>query len=63
MLPAGLAFVSVSDKAWKLIDANTQQKSFYFDLKKYRDNLKNNDTPFTPANTLITQAQFENAAC
>jgi aspartate aminotransferase-like enzyme len=53
MLPAGLAFVSVSDKAWKLIDANTQQKSFYFDLKKYRDNLKNNDTPFTPANTLI----------
>jgi aspartate aminotransferase-like enzyme len=53
MLPPGLAFVSVSDKAWKLIDANTQQKSFYFDLKKYRDNLKNNDTPFTPANTLI----------
>jgi aspartate aminotransferase-like enzyme len=53
MLPAGLAFVSVSDKAWKLIDANTQQKSFYFDLKKYRDNLKNNDTPFTPANTLV----------
>ena len=53
MLPAGLAFISVSDKAWKLIDANTQQKSFYFDLKKYRDNLKNNDTPFTPANTLI----------
>ena len=53
MLPAGLAFVSVSDKAWKKIDANTQQKTFYFDLKKYRDNLKNNDTPFTPANTLI----------
>lgn len=53
MLPAGLAFVSVSDKAWKKIDANTQQKSFYFDLKKYRDNLKNDDTPFTPANTLI----------
>ncbi|MFZ9862718.1 MAG: pyridoxal-phosphate-dependent aminotransferase family protein [Gemmataceae bacterium] len=53
MLPAGLAFLSVSDKAWKLIDGNTQQKSFYFDLKKYRENLKNNDTPFTPANTLI----------
>ncbi len=53
MLPAGLAFISVSDKAWKMIDANTQQKSFYFDLKKYRENLKSNDTPFTPANTLV----------
>jgi aspartate aminotransferase-like enzyme len=53
MLPPGLAFVSVSDKAWKKIDANTTSKAFYFDLKKYRDNLKTGDTPFTPANTLI----------
>ncbi|MSR31518.1 MAG: alanine--glyoxylate aminotransferase family protein [Gemmataceae bacterium] len=54
MLPAGLAFISVSDKGWKKIDANSsQQRSFYYDLKKYRDNLKNSDTPFTPANTLV----------
>jgi serine---pyruvate transaminase len=53
MLPPGLAFVSVSDKAWAKIDANTTARSFYFDLKKYRENLKNFDTPFTPANTLI----------
>jgi aspartate aminotransferase-like enzyme len=53
MLPPGLAFVAVSDKAWKRIDANTAAKSFYFDLKRYRAKLGENDTPFTPANTLI----------
>jgi aspartate aminotransferase-like enzyme len=53
MLPPGLAFVSVSAKAWQRIDANTQARTFYFDLKRYRDNLKNFDTPFTPAHTLV----------
>jgi aspartate aminotransferase-like enzyme len=53
MLPPGLAFVSVSDKAWARIDQNPSPRTFYFDLKKYRDNLKGNDTPFTPAHTLI----------
>jgi aspartate aminotransferase-like enzyme len=53
MLPPGLAFVSVSDKACAKMDANTGARAFYFDLKKYRDNLKNGDTPFTPANTLV----------
>jgi aspartate aminotransferase-like enzyme len=54
MLPPGLAFVSVSPKAWKVIEANTAAKLFYFDLKKYRDKIeKESDTPYTPANTLI----------
>jgi len=53
MLPPGLAFLSVSDKAWKAIEANTAKRVFYFDLIKYRDQLKGNDTPYTPANTLI----------
>lgn len=53
MLPPGLAFVSVSPKAWKVIEGNTASKSFYFDLKRYRAKLPENDTPFTPANTLI----------
>jgi aspartate aminotransferase-like enzyme len=53
MLPPGLAFVSVSDKAWKVIESNTQGRSFYFDLKRYKAKLPENDTPFTPANTLI----------
>ncbi len=53
MLPPGLAFVSVSDKAWHCIDQNTAARNFYFDLRKYRDALKQGDTPFTPANTLF----------
>jgi aspartate aminotransferase-like enzyme len=53
MLPPGLAFVSVSDKAWRRIDQNTTARNFYFDLKKYRESLKQGDTPFTPANSLV----------
>jgi aspartate aminotransferase-like enzyme len=53
MLPPGLAFLSVSDKAWQRIDQNSPSRVFYFDLRKYRDSLKTNDTPYTPANTLI----------
>ena len=53
MLPPGLAFVSVSDKAWQRIEQVSPARVFYFDLRKYRDNLKNNDTPYTPANTLV----------
>jgi len=52
MLPPGLAFVSVSEKAWRKIEA-TPVRSFYFDLRRYRKSAAENDTPFTPANTLI----------
>ncbi len=52
MLPPGLAFVSVSEKAWKKIDA-TPVRNFYLDLRRYRKSIAENDTPFTPANTLI----------
>ncbi|HKA07053.1 MAG TPA: alanine--glyoxylate aminotransferase family protein [Gemmataceae bacterium] len=53
MLPPGLAYVSVSPKAWRVIESNTAAKNFYFDLKRYRAKLPESDTPFTPANTLI----------
>jgi serine---pyruvate transaminase len=53
MMPPGLAFLSVSDKAWQKIDANAQPRTFYFDLKKARAKLADNDTPYTPAHTLI----------
>lgn len=53
MMPPGLAFVAVSDKAWKAIDKNPSPRTFYLDLKKARKNLENNDTPYTPAHTLI----------
>lgn len=53
MMPPGLAHVAVSDKAWRRIDANTASRAFYFDLKRYKKSAAENDTPFTPANTLI----------
>ena len=53
MMPPGLAFVSVSDKAWQVIDKNPSPRTFYFDLKKARAKLETNDTPYTPAHTLI----------
>ncbi len=52
MLPPGLAFVSVSDKAWKMADSARTPK-FYFNFKKERENLAKNQTNFTSAVTLI----------
>ena len=52
MLPAGLTFVAASEKAWKVIEDNDQPR-FYLNLKKYRDNLLKDTTPFTPALSLL----------
>lgn len=53
MLPPGLGFVALSQRAWASVEKNKTQKAFYFDLKKYKTSLEDGDTPFTPANTLI----------
>lgn len=52
MLPAGLTFIAASNRAWKTIEQNEQPR-FYLDLKKYRDNLEKDSTPFTPALSLL----------
>ena len=52
MLPPGLAFVAVSQKAWAQID-KFDSHSFYFNLKAARKKMKEFDTPYTPAHTLI----------
>ena len=52
MLPAGLTFIAASERAWNIIETNDQPR-FYFDLKKYRDNLLKDTTPFTPALSLL----------
>lgn len=51
-MPPGLAFVSVSAKAWQRIEQH-RPRAFYFDLSRYRAKLKDPDTPFTPAHTLL----------
>ena len=52
MLPPGLGFISVSAKAFKLIE-NSKSPRYYFDLKKAKKALDKNDTAFTSAITLI----------
>ncbi len=52
MLPPGLAFLAVSEKAWKKVDAFSA-RAFYFSLKAARKKLPEFDTPYTPAHTLI----------
>lgn len=53
MLPPGLAFLAVSDKAWKQIET-VKPQAFYFDLLQHRKKIHEGpDTPWTPAHTLI----------
>ncbi len=52
MLPPGLAFLAVSDKAWKQIDS-FDAPAFYFNLKAARKKIADFDTPYTPAHTLL----------
>ena len=52
MLPPGLAFLSVSAKAWEKAEGS-KMPHFYFNLKKEREGLKKNQTNFTPAVSLI----------
>lgn len=52
MLPPGLAFVSVSEKAWAKAEKSDLPK-FYFNFKKERKSLAKNQTSFTSPVTLI----------
>ncbi|HWR88804.1 MAG TPA: alanine--glyoxylate aminotransferase family protein [Dissulfurispiraceae bacterium] len=52
MLPPGLAFASVSEKAWKR-NATSKMPRFYFNFKKERESLAKNQTNYTSAVSLI----------
>lgn len=52
MIPPGLAFCSVSEKAWKAAESSKLPK-FYFNFKKYKKAWLDTDTPFTSAITLV----------
>jgi aspartate aminotransferase-like enzyme len=52
MLPPGLSFLSISDKAKALLEKSDLPK-YYFDLKKAINKFETNDTPYTPAVTLV----------
>jgi aspartate aminotransferase-like enzyme len=52
MLPPGLSFVALSDKAWKLVERSNLPK-FYFDFKKELKSAQKNQNSFTPAISLF----------
>jgi len=52
MLPPGLAFVALSQRAWAKVE-QTKQRRFYFDLLRERTNQTKRTTAFTPAISLI----------
>lgn len=55
MLPPGLGFAAVNDRAWKRIDEG-KMPTLYNDVKAYRKSLDTFDAPYTPAVTLVRGA-------
>lgn len=56
MIPPGLGFITMSEKAWGLAAKSTLPK-FYFSLAAAKKNLVNRQTPYTPAVSLIYALQ------
>jgi aspartate aminotransferase-like enzyme len=52
MLPPGLGFASVSAKAYEKVKSS-QIAKYYFDFNQAKKSLDKNDTPFTPAVSLV----------
>ena len=52
MIPPGLSYLAVSQKAWDRMEA-TYNPRYYFDLRKERKNAKNGESAYTPAVALI----------
>ncbi len=52
MIPPGLAFLSISPKAWAMADTSTAPR-FYFDLKKEKKNAVNGESAWTPNTALL----------
>jgi aspartate aminotransferase-like enzyme len=56
MIPPGLAFVSVSEKAWQAYEKSNLPK-FYLDLKAYKKATDKDSSPFTPPVNLMNGLQ------
>ena len=52
MVPPGLAFVSMSERAWRAYE-NAKMPRFYLDLGRHRDALPKGQTPWTPAMSIF----------
>src|SRR5271166_3370235 len=52
MIPPGLAFLSVSPKAWRFAET-AKLPHYYFNLKKEKKNAANGESSWTPATSLV----------
>jgi aspartate aminotransferase-like enzyme len=52
MIPPGLAFLSISPKAWALADSSTAPR-YYFDLKREKKNAASGESAWTPSIALL----------
>ncbi len=52
MIPPGLSYLSVSEKAWKAMERASNPR-YYFDLRKERKNAGKGESAYTPAVALI----------
>ncbi len=52
MAAPGLGFVSISERAWKAVEA-AKLPRFYFDFRTMKKSLKDKETPYTPGVTLV----------
>jgi aspartate aminotransferase-like enzyme len=52
MIPPGLAYCAVSDRAWKRMEITTSPR-FYFDLRKERKSAAKGESAYTPATSLF----------
>ena len=52
MMPPGLAYCALSERAWKRMDTTTSPR-YYFDLRKERKSAAKGETAYTPATSLF----------
>ena len=52
MIPPGLAYLAVSERAWNAMETSLNPR-YYFDLRKERKNQRNYESAYTPAVSLI----------
>jgi aspartate aminotransferase-like enzyme len=52
MMPPGLAYCAVSERAWKRMDMTTSPR-YYFDLRKERKSAAKGESAYTPATSLF----------
>jgi aspartate aminotransferase-like enzyme len=57
MVPPGLGFVACSPRGWQRVQEDRGKPRYYFDLRKYAARAADDQTPFTPATSLILELE------